>query len=166
VREPILDPGFWRGRLASAMARRGERYRAVYETSRGDWRNIEARHRQILATHVKPADSVLDCGCGWGRLLDMMPANWRGSYFGVDLTPDFIDIARQLHDPTLFAVMDLRDLSHLAGRFDWAVLISIRRMVVKNLGASEWAKMEAEIRRVADRLLFLEYAEDDEGSIE
>lgn len=163
--EPILCPNYWKRRLQSAPP--GQPHHAVFRCPLERWQRIEAAHRRLLARHVGPSDSVLDAGCGWGRLLDLMPPGWSGDYLGVDLSPDFIDLAKILHRGRHFAVGDLRDLSAFEGRaFDWAVLVSVRPMVRRNLGDGAWAQMEREVRRLARRVLYLEYDPEDEGDVE
>lgn len=177
--EDILNPDYWRERLAKAPP--GERHHAVFRCPLDRWQRIEAKHREILAAMMDPSDWVLDAGCGWGRLLNLMPAEWLAAgggghrYVGIDVSPDFIAEARRSW-PDLeqrFVVGDLRSLPEdwkdpIGGecRFDWAVLISMRPMIRRNLGGEVWDQIEAELRRVAKRLLFLEYDEDDEGSVE
>lgn len=163
--EPILDPSYWAGRLDLAL-RKGHPHEAVFKCPADRWAAIEQRHREVLRLHVYQTESVLDAGCGWGRLLDMMPVNWLGRYLGVDLSPDFITRANGLYPGREFRVGDLRDLGTLAnGEFDWAVLVSIRPMVVRNCGEQTWKTMEAELRRVARRLLYLEYDPNDQGVV-
>ena len=166
---PILEPEFWRERLAKAQ-QRGKLHEAVYLCPEEQWKKIEAKHREILAKHIGFADSVLDAGCGWGRLLTLMPKQWGGMYVGVDLSPDFIDLAVEKWGVTqerVFARADLRNLGWLwSGQLDWAVLISIRPMVKRELGDAVWEEMEKEIRRVAKRLLYLEYDPECEGFVE
>jgi SAM-dependent methyltransferase len=168
VSEPILDPQYWADRLAKA--REGDFHHAVYRCPLDVWRKIEERHRIILALTIKDEDSVLDCGCGWGRLLSLLPPTWSGTYLGVDLSPEFVRMAREQNRAKAdrrFLVGDLRNLSLVDDHsYDWAVLISIRPMVVRNLGQDVWDQMEREIRRCARRLLYLEYDMDDNGSIE
>jgi hypothetical protein len=86
----------------------------------------------------------------------------------VDLSPDFVGLARQQYPERRFMVGDLRDLSFIPDRelYDLAILISIRPMIKRNMGDEAWAQMEAELRRVSRRLLFLEYDPSDDGSIE
>lgn len=163
--KPIADPGFWRERLARAE-RLGERHRAAFECSAEQWRRIEAAHRRILARHVRPADSILDAGCGWGRLLSLLPGDWAGRYLGVDLSPDFLELARQEHSGHTFIHADLRDLSAIHGCYTYAVLVSVRPMVKRELGEKEWERMEAELRRVARNLMYLEYDPDCKGFVE
>lgn len=160
--EPIDRPEYWRKRLHDA----DDRHHAIFRCPLDRWQRIEDKHRSILARHIRPGDSVLDAGCGWGRLLSLMPSFWHGRYLGVDLSPDFVALADTEHPQHLFSVADLRDLSHIRTPFHWAVLISVRPMVRRNMGEAEWGKMERELRRVASRLLFLEYDETDEGNVE
>jgi hypothetical protein len=173
--EPIDDISYWKDRLARAEDSK-EPHHAVFKCGRVLWDAIERRHRQILADTIGHKESVLDCGCGWGRLLDMMPGDWVGPYLGVDISPDMI--LKAMRHPHLhagaFQCADLRRLSEQVApfgfreprKFDWAVLISIRPMVKRNLGVAVWEGMESEVRKVASRLLFLEYDPDDNGNIE
>lgn len=173
--EPILSTDYWRRRLEAAQAA-GVLHHSVFRCPLERWQRIEARHRDILARLIGPTDSVLDAGCGYGRLLDLMPPSWGGCYLGVDLSPDLIREAQfrwagyQNHEMALFYQGDLRDLSPIVdvslARFAWAILISVRPMVIRNCGEEVWQQMEAELRRVAKKLLYLEYDPDDEGSIE
>lgn len=165
---PIWDTEFWRERLSRAGG--DNLHHAVYLCTRSQWDKISEAHRKILAANVGDTDWVLDCGCGYGHLLELMPPRWRGIYTGVDLSPDMIARAQQRHHGNpraTFAVRNLTDLRPAEdGVYDWAVLKSIRPMVTREMGADAWAPMEAEIRRVAKRLLYLEYDPDDPGSIE
>jgi len=157
VIKPILDPEFWRKRLQEA----DERHHALYVCQKENWDSTAECHRMELAQTIKPNETVLDAGCGWGRLLDLMPANWTGDYLGIDLSPDFIDLARKEHPSKTFVVGDIRNIPAFTQQYDWAVLISIKFMVIRNLGQEFWDQCEVELRRVAKELLFLEYTGDD-----
>lgn len=174
--ELISDPRYWARRLREAQSK-GLLHEAVFKVNLDRWRLIEDRHREILKAHLKKGVSVLDCGCGWGRLLTLAPADWDGGYTGVDLCPDFVNLARRNFPSEDFQVGDLRDLSFLDcyspcrrvgkdGKFDLAVLISIRPMIRRNLGDEVWAQVEAEIRKWAAKILYLEYDPEDGGSLE
>lgn len=160
--KPIFSESFWSRRLRDAK----EPHHAVYVCQRAHWDAIATKHAEILARHVRPTDAILDAACGWGRMLDLMPADWRGPYLGVDLSPDFIDRAREEHPRRSFIIADLRDLSMIEdGLYQWAIMISLRGMVIREAGAAEWGKIESELRRVARRLLVLEYSPDEEGEV-
>lgn len=164
--EMILSPDYWKGRLKVVQEAGLPQHHAIFKIAEGAWRFIEEKHREILAYRIGPDQSVLDCGCGWGRLLTLMPANWKGDYLGIDISPDFIALAEKEHSDFLFKVGDLRDAEALAmgQQFDWAVMISIRPMVKRHTGI--WPECEAAIRKVAKKLLYLEYDPLDEGSVE
>ena len=126
---------------------------------------IEAKHRKILAETLKPRHSILDAGCAWGRLLDLLPEWWDGRYLGVDLSPDFVKLAQKEHPTREFVVGNLAAID-LPDRFDLAVLISIRPMIRRNLGDEAWNVMEANLKRHAKKVLYLEYDAEDGGSLE
>lgn len=92
--------------------------------------------------------------------------NWEGSYHGVDHCFDLVHLARKTFPNRAFSVVNLLDLRSIHWRYDWGVLVSMRPMVVRNQGQEVWDKMEAELRRVCRKLLYLEYREDDEGKVE
>jgi len=175
----VFSPSFWQKRLADSV-KRGLSHYAVFECSYDLWRKIETAHRQILTDTLNPLDNLLDAGCGWGRLLNLLPSWWEGHYVGVDISPDFIDIARtnwrddhsRKHQPK-FMQGDLRvgynwarDVLHIGEQFDYAVLISVRPMIVRNMGREAWDEIEKNLRRVARKLLYLEYDANDPGSVE
>lgn len=160
--EPISDVTYWRGRLEKAKMQ----HHAIYMCGKAEWDAIAQRHREILAEKIIETDSILDAGCGWGRLLTLMPAGWRGDYVGVDLSPDFIRMAKTEYPYVDFRVGDLRDLSGLGDRvYDWAILISMRRMVINNMGQGAWDQMEGQLKQHAKRLLFLDYERDNVGEV-
>lgn len=167
--DPILDQMYWKARLDAAEERQ-ELWKAVFICTKERWLAIGLKHREILTRHIKPSDSVLDCACGYARLPDMFPVTpWKRDYLGIDISQDFIDLAKIRYPTYSFAQGDLRDLSWLNRsncRYDWAVMISVRPMVIRNLGQTVWDQMEAQIRTVATKLLYLEYDPLDEGSVE
>lgn len=161
--EPISDPTYWARRLR--LTQEADRHRAIFVCPTDRWRRIEAKHRDILAGLIAPPASILDAGCGWGRLLTLLPENWHGDYLGVDLSPDFIAMARKENPHRRFKIADLRE--PLPEKwFAWGVLISVRPMVVRNLGQEVWDGMEVNLRKAAKRLVYLEYDENDPGSVE
>lgn len=167
MKEDILNPEYWKRRLQESPP--DCLHQSVFKCDKARWELIEAKHRLILAKHILFADSVLDAGCGWGRLLDLMPSTWGGLYCGMDISPDFIEMARRMHidRPHAFVCQDMLCLDHVGSkRFDWGVLISIRPMIKRHLGSEHWDKIEVNLKRVCVKLLYLEYDESDEGSIE
>jgi len=172
--QDILNPAFWQEQLHGAE----HLHHAVFHCPPEKWQRIEQRHREILAEHIQPADSVLDGGCAWGRMIDLLPPSWQGTYTGVDLSPDFIDMAKanytpvdEAHNVPLFYVDDLRnDLHYLThhipqSKYDWAIVVSMRRMIIRNLGDEGWDLIQHQLFNVAKRILMLEYKEDDVGQV-
>lgn len=165
--EPIFEPEFWLRRLLLATDKE-QVHHAIYQCDFDRWRRIAERHRRILAGYIGPTDDVLDAGCGWGRLLSLLPYGWHGHYTGIDLSPDFLAIAREAHPEHEFVLGDLRTVfSHMkcVSKYDWAVLVSIRGMVIGNAGNEVWDEIRDVLRGCADRLLILEYDENDEGMV-
>lgn len=180
----IFDPEYWRERLLETPD--DEPQKAIFETNRDNWQAIEEVHREIIRKHVKGNHSVLDVGCGWGRLLSLMPLGWYGMYLGIDISPDFISMAqsRYLKRKHQFKVADAREclkwalcpylIDNEGGhtyfpsgvKRDWAILVSIKPMILRNVGEEVWELMKRNIKEVCNRILLLEYNIDDKGTVE
>lgn len=155
--EPVQDPLFWKKRIEKCG---GQLHRAIFNGSIDQFSPLEQRHRLYLREKIGLGDSVIDCGCGYGRLTDFLPDGYHGFYWGVDISPDLILLGRILHPDYRLSVMDLRDMSAIPSQsLDHAVVCSIKTMVIRNCGQGEWDKMEAEINRVARKVHYLTFGE-------
>lgn len=156
---PVMDPEFWHDRLKQVRRSGLPLYRAVYEITEDRWKETEDRNRVALKACVKSNDKILDAGCGWGRLVKLLPASWRGTYVGVDVSPEFIGMARETYKKDVdkrFIVGDLRALPFKDKEFDVVVACSVRGMILRHC-PEQWALIEKELNRVTDRVLYLEY---------
>lgn len=157
--KPVDKTNFWRERIRQAKEAGKERY-SVYLTSQNDWDKLNEVHKQIIKKHISRDDSVLDAGCGYGRA-----SEWFRNYHGIDFSPDFIAMAQKMYPNKTFSVADLTALTFNNKEFDWGICISIKQMIVANLGAEKWALMEKELRRVCQKVLILEYSDPDKYEI-
>lgn len=153
--EPICDPGYWKSRLDTCD---GELHRSLFNGSIDQFQVIVDHQRETLREEVLRDDSILDAGCAYGRLLDILPSHWSGNYLGVDICPDFIDIARKMHLGREFVVGDLRKLpDDWTKKFDLCIVSSVRSMIIRHVGIAAWMAMEQELLRVSHRILYLTY---------
>jgi SAM-dependent methyltransferase len=168
VSEPILDPLYWKRRLQAAQ--QTSLHHAVFRCPLDRWARIEAKHAEVLRVTIGKEESVLDVGCGWGRLLNLCSGWWRGEYLGVDLSPDFIELGKTYwknRKRTQFVCGAVPDVTlHTHHAFDWSVCVSIRPMVRRNLGECAWTSVATWLRSVSVKTLYLEYDEADPGSVE
>jgi len=148
---------FWKERINLSRKQGQERY-SVYLTREDDWDRLNADHKRILGELV--SGNVLDAGCGYGRWSELF-----GLYTGVDFSPDFIARAKELYPDKRFIQADLKSLPFKDKEFDWTFCVSIKHMIVSNLGEKEWKKMEKELKRVAKKVLILEYTDSNEYEI-
>lgn len=150
--KPIFDTDFWVKRIN--LAKRSEKLE--YSVGIFNFKEIDPVHREIVKYEIG-SKSVLDVGCGYGR-----SASWFNDvqYQGIDFVPEFIEIARQKHPTKRFEVVDFRKLPYYTDGepvFDFALLVSIRQMVQGNEGDGVWKEIRKELKRVAKKLLILEY---------
>lgn len=144
---------FWAERLREAKRMKHLHY-SVYLANDRWWKKILDAHLKVIREHIKPNARVLDAGCGYGRL-----SEYFDNYLGVDFSPDFIKEAQILYPNKKFEIQDIRKLPYKDKEFDWCILNSVKHMIIGNLGAEEWKKMEKELKRVCKKLLILEYGE-------
>ena len=161
--EPILNPEYWRKRLIEA--RKEQIHTSIFRCGYERWLEIEQVHKRILSEVVGKDMSILDVGCGYGRLLTLMPRHWKGIYWGVDLSEDFVHLARQTYPDRDFFVGEILTFNPTL-KFDLAILISIRPMIIRNLGQEYWDTVESHLRQHVTQILYLEYDPEAKGSLE
>lgn len=155
---PVDNPEFWRGRLQSTRQQKHCIHRSIYNVSLSVWENVQTVHRELLRELFDTGDIILDAGCGYGALFDLLPQGIL--YHGIDISPDLIDVAKRRHPDSadLFSVGDIRSMSQFSDKhFDYAICRSIDGMLRENLGNEVWQAAERELCRVAKRLILLGY---------
>lgn len=147
----VTDPRFWRDRLSTCG---GDLQRAMFTGSSDEFAAAHAdQMRQLHKAGIRPTDSVLDVGCGYGRLLTLMPADWAGDYVGIDVSPDLVAIARILYPTRRFEVAHGDRMPFVDERFDVAVAVWLRTMLMDNGKLDVWQRVELEMCRVARRVV-------------
>lgn len=155
--DEVQNPQFWKERFEPMKDKPEWRFLSVYKTHPLDWHNICENHKRIIQNTVK--GKVLDAGCAYGRA-----SEWIKDYIGVDISPDFIAKAKELYPQKEFIVGDLKALPFATKDFDWAVCISIKAMLEREL-PGEWEKVKRELKRVARNILILEYSTSDKYEV-
>lgn len=146
---PVNKEGFWKARLKEAEKHNVIHY-SVYLTNHNDWKKIADAHKKILEPYKDK--KVLDAGCGYGR-----SSEWFNDYIGVDLSPDLIEKAKELYPDGDFRVGRLEELPFKDNEFDLAFCVSVKAMVIGQLGEEKWIPIEKELKRVAKKVILLEY---------
>lgn len=145
----VNEPGFWKERIDWAV----KDFFTVYVTTDEDWNYIRKVHKELMDTHIPKESKVLDAGCGYGRWSENFD-----NYTGIDISPDFIDMAKSKYPDKTFLVADLSKLPFKKQEFDWAFCVSIKAMVIGNLGEAVWEKYLRQLKKVAKNVLILEYS--------
>lgn len=155
---PVEDPEFWKSRIVEGISEGRPEHWAVGQFSLGDMARVNNAHREILASLVGPQTSILDAGCGYGRLLEVLPSTWSGNYVGIDVSPDLVAQGRLKYPDREFICGNIRDCQPLlqGRRFDLAIMVGVRSMIQGNLGADVWEGVQASVLSVAPKLLVLE----------
>lgn len=158
-RDPIDKVEFWKERIEDAKTA-GLLHRSVYKVHPNGWEIISGVHKKVCDNLIFKDSNVLDAGCGYGRL-----APWFQHYTGVDFSPEFIALAQESYPNKPFFQADFRELPFEDEEFDWAICVSIREMYIGRKGMDEWLKIEKELKRVAKKVLILEYVEPEKYTI-
>ena len=83
------------------------------------WEDLKA-----LKQYVQTGDSVLDVGCGNGRLLEVFKSS-QTKYLGVDFSEGLIAEARKKYPDEEFQVVDVMDLDSMNKKFDVVFCVSV-----------------------------------------
>ncbi len=160
--DPILEPSYWKERVDNAQWA----HSALYHCTPDDWARVREGHIAVIKEHIEKYDTVLDAGCGPGRLLELLPQGYqRSGYVGVDLYEPFIKQARMdFHeDRHRFIVGDLQNpflYKQFSEPFDWSVLVFMRGMFINHLGQEQWELIRCNLLHASDKLLLLNYYEE------
>jgi SAM-dependent methyltransferase len=103
----------------------GERLRRCYEIAPSRVRRYLDAEISFVLEHVRPADSVLELGCGYGRVLGRLQGHAR-LVTGIDTSPESLALARELigDDPALrLQEMDAIAMAFPDGEFDIVICI-------------------------------------------
>jgi len=72
-----------------------------------DYRSAALRYRQLLVDIALEGRSILDIGCGMGDLVPFIYAQTDSfKYLGIDITPEFIEVAKKRYAGHDFKVFD------------------------------------------------------------
>jgi len=153
--KPVDKLDFWRDRIESA--KKGREHYSVFIASEPMWKDINAKHKAILEREIKETDNVIDLGCAYGRSSEMV----KGRYTGVDFSPEFIEKAKEKYPDKKFFVADLKKLPFNDKEFSVGFMVSVKGMIISNLGKDVWDVMQTECERVCKKLLILEYGQGD-----
>lgn len=151
--KPIDKTSFWKDRLILAK-KQGYIHYSVYLANPTLWKTICDTHAEIIRKEIKISDRVLDIGCGYGRM-----SPWFADYLGIDFSPDFIEEAKRLYPHKRFEVQNINKLPYITREFDVGIAISMKNMIISNLGNEAWKKVERELKRVCKKVLILEYGQ-------
>lgn len=147
----ILTVGFWRDRI---KARKDVRKAVVHQDPAVEAADIE-RNRLMLLKFVKAGDRVLDVGCGWGILCEMVPPGVK--VLGIDLVPEFVEEARRSYPQHEFRVVDLTHPEALTdfadGEFDVACCRWIEKSVSDAMPENMWSEVLRRLCRVSRKVL-------------
>jgi SAM-dependent methyltransferase len=149
--QPVDSPEFWKTRLDLAK-KQGKLHYSVYLANDSLWDRIYDIHLGIFKKEIPKGAKVLDIGCGYGRMAQLFT-----NYTGIDISPDFIALAKELNPDKKFLVADLNHLPFKDKEFEVGFMVSVKGMIIGNLGEDAWKPMEAECKRVCKKVIVLEY---------
>lgn len=145
---------FWRTRIKQAKDA-GLPIDFAMAASGFDWGVIDKEHSSRIFKYATRNSKILDVGCGYGRT-----AHWFAdeNYTGIDFVSEFVDEAHKRHPNKRFLVGNITEaLPFKDKEFDIALLISVKRVIAPVVGEKVWGVVEKELKRVAKKVIILEY---------
>ncbi|MNS45198.1 Mg-protoporphyrin IX methyl transferase [compost metagenome] len=130
---------------AQTIRRYRERFHAFGEDHRTlGWGSREQqvyRFNQLMASTAFERRSVLDIGCGFADLLGHLTREGQqiASYTGVDINPDFVDVARAKYPEAEFITGSPRDLDPETASRDVVVMLGLLNFRQSNLSNLDYA---------------------------
>lgn len=152
----IDEKEFWAGRLQSSNFL----FQSVFNVAPDSWNKIEKNHKRVIMEHIDiKNDSILDIGCAYGRPY----INEMKNYVGIDLSPEFIEVAQKEFPDKQFLSVRMEDYKPKE-KFDWGICSSIKRMIIRENGIDDWNIKEEHLKTICKKILILEYTEAIEDS--
>ncbi len=150
----VMTSGYWSERIERCG---GDLQRAMFSGSPDEFAEHHRRQMlQVQQARIGMRESVIDVGCGYGRLLNLMPEKWSGDYLGVDVADKFIQLSKIMYPNRQFTLYDGVTLPVRDKQFRWAVSVWVKTMIVRECGEDAWTPIEAEMRRVAMNVLIID----------
>ena len=152
----MARPGYYDEKLSA------ERLRACYDLAPPRIRKYLEAEIAFVLERIRPAASVLELGCGYGRVLHRLERPGR-SVTGIDTSPASLRLARTLdgagEGPSirLFA-MDATRMGFRSGTFDSTLCIQ-NGISAFGVDRSELLREAARVTRSGGLVLFSSYAE-------
>lgn len=161
--KPVESVEFWRDRVRHVRGAGRPYYAAVWDASEDSWIRTQMETAAILPAYLHSGIKLLDAGCGAGYLLDCLPHDVFVDYWGVDMSPDLIEIAKWLYSARAdrFLIGNFRNLPFDSAAFDLVVVRAVRGMFIQNVGRDAWACVLPELHRVGNQVLFIENCRDE-----
>jgi 2-polyprenyl-6-hydroxyphenyl methylase/3-demethylubiquinone-9 3-methyltransferase len=138
----------------------GERLRRCYEIASPRVKQYLEAEIDFVLQHLSSADSVLELGCGYGRVAFRL-AEKAGRVVGIDTAAESIDLARRLSGPDTrceFLVMDALDLTFEDAEFDKVVCIQ-NGICAFGVDRQLMLRQALRVTKPGGRLLFSTYSE-------
>lgn len=145
VQTNFSQPKFWKDRLD-----RLKNPLDALQEGGVNWELVAEKQKEIFKKYI--SGKVLDAGCGIGRTIPLMPEGV--DYTGIDISPDFIKIAKKEYLTHKLMVGDARKTKFKDKEFDWAILSGMGGYP-ENPPSDFWNQVSGEMRRVSSHLIVL-----------
>jgi SAM-dependent methyltransferase len=137
----------------------GERLRRCYEVAPPRVQRYLRSEIEFVLSHVRPGESVLELGCGYGRVCSRL-AEVAGRVVGIDTSSESLDLARALAGRGAgceFLEMDATALRFGSGEFDVVVCVQ-NGICAFGVEHSRLLREAFRVTRPGGRVLFSTYA--------
>lgn len=127
-----------------------ERFGPTHEAVQYSSKQSQFKRFEILASPIKPTDSVIDVGCGLGDMLTYLrkEKDFKGQYLGLDFVPEFIEHANSKYKNDKIADFIVFDIinDQLPRNYDVILLSG----VFNNQMEDNWEFISTSIKKMFD----------------
>ena len=164
----VTTQEFWRKRIWEVVASGLELHQIIYRTDIGNWVRIQNNTSRLLRNVLPASCRLLDAGCGYGALYEMVHAapHFSGvQYTGLDLSEDLIGIAKLRYPDAAFEQCRLEDAMYPENHFDFTVFRSVEGMLHDNGHSAAWSIALDNVKRMSKNIILIEYGSVDDAVI-
>lgn len=164
----VTTQEFWRKRIWEVVANGLELHQVIYRTDIGNWNKIQKATAKLLKDVLPPSCNVLDAGCGYGALYEVLHAvpHFSGvQYTGLDLSEDLVGIAKLRYPDAVFEQCRLEDAMYPDNHFDFTVFRSVEGMLHDNGYSAAWSMAFDNVKRMSKNVILIEYGAVDNATI-
>lgn len=118
-RKEVIDSNSLVALYSERVQNLGYSGRTMFYKDQAQYQRKLQKFAAMLGQVLRPEETLLDVGCGYGSLFPLLP---KCRYKGIDIVPEFVSCAQTRYPRGEFAVENIHSSY---GKYDWCVLLGV-----------------------------------------